>query len=76
MDISDLEFEIHEILNDKQLSNEKKRQLLNTIEKDHPQQVFIKTNFCDCGKMGVEVWFKKIDFSVFETGTVREVKTL
>ena len=46
------------IILSKKLSNDKKRKELNKIEKEHPQNLFIKTHLCACGKMKVEMWFK------------------
>ena len=60
---------IADILNDSNDSNKGKRYRLNQIEKEYPQQIFIKTHLCDCGKMSVEVWFKSGQWCLDEDKT-------
>jgi len=44
----------------KDITNEKKRLLLNELENKHYQEVFIKTHLCShCGALDVEIWFKE-----------------
>ena len=35
-----------------------KRHLLNQIEKDNPQLIFIKTHLCVCGRLEAEIWIR------------------
>ena len=49
--------EVNSIINDKNLSSLDKRKKLNAIEKEHPQDIFIKTYLCSkCDNLDVEVW--------------------
>ena len=53
---------IDQIVMDKSNDNIEIRRLLNIIEKDNMQSMFIKTTLCKCGKMGIEVWVKEKEF--------------
>jgi len=54
---------VRQIMEGMTCSNEEKRRLLNKMEKEYPQNIFIKTHLCDmCKTMNVELWFKLYEF--------------
>jgi len=57
--------QVLQITNRDELSAREKRILLNELEKEYPQEMFIKTHLCDnCEVMKIEDWLKTIEVSI------------